>query len=285
MATKGERSPWSLIGQIPRYVIYLLLAGVVAWQLLFPIRLPMRVGTTTQGVYEAIKAVPDDKIVILSTDWDASTQPETGPQTEAIMRACLRDNKRFAILNIAAPMGHKLAHQIAEKVAADHGAVYGVHWCNLGYKVGFKNVLLTMGKDVPKAIKTDIYGTPITDIPMMRDIADVKDVGLVVEISGLAGVIEPWVSLIQGPYQVPFASGVTAVMAPGYYPYLDSGQMRGMLVGARGAAEMELIMSKPGMGNAIMSAQSMAHVLIVLLIVLGNTAYLRARRRERAGAR
>ncbi len=285
MSAQGERGFWQSIGQVPRYVIYLLLAGVVAWQLLFPVRLPMRIGSTTQSVFEAIKSVPDDSIVILSTDWDASTQPETGPQTEAIMRACLEEKKRFAILNIAAPMGHRLAHEIAENVAAEYGAEYGVDWCNLGYKVGFRNVLLTLGKDVPKAIETDLYGTPVTDLPMMREIADVRRVGLVVEISGLAGVIEPWVSLIQGPYQVPFASAVTAVMAPGYYPYLDSGQMEGMLVGARGAAEMELALARPGMGNAIMSAQSMAHVLIVLLIVVGNASYLRLRSRARGGAR
>jgi hypothetical protein len=245
----------------------------------------MRVGSTTDGVYEAIRSVPDDSIIILSTDWDASTQPETGPQTESIMRACLREGKRFAILNIAAPMGHKLAHAIAEKVAAEYGAEYGVDWCNFGYKVGLRNVLLTLAQDVPKAIGTDIYNTPVAELPMMHGIANVKQVGLVIEISGLAGVIEPWVSLIQGPHQVPFASGVTAVMAPGYYPFLDSGQMEGMLVGARGAAEMELIMERPAMGNAIMSAQSMAHLLIILFIVLGNASYIRARSRERRAAR
>jgi hypothetical protein len=285
MATERASGLWFLIGGIPRYVIYLLLAGVVAWQLLYPIRLPMRTSSTTEGVYEAIRRVPDDKIVILCTDWDASTQPETGPQTEAIMRACFQEGKRFAVLNIAAPMGYKLAHEIAKEAAEDYPVEYGEDWCNFGFKVGFRNVLLTLAQDVPEAVKTDFEGTAITDLPMMRGIDDVRQVGLVVEISGLAGVIEPWISLIQGPHQVPFASAVTAVMAPGYYPYLDSGQMEGMLVGARGAAEMESIIARPGMGNAIMSAQSMAHIFIVLLIVLGNASYLRARSREQGSAR
>ncbi len=267
--------------RIPRWTIYLLLAGVVAWQLLYPIKLPMTPSGTTRGVYQAIEAVKPDQIVVISTDWDASTQAETGPQTRALIQACFEHGKRFAILNIAAPMGHKLAHGIAEEVADQYGARYGVDWCNWGYKVGFRNVLLALGKDVPKAVGQDFYATPVADIPMMRGIEDAGDIGLVVEVSGLAGVMEPWIGLIQGPYQVPFAGAVTAVMAPGYYPFLDSGQMEGMLVGAKGAAEMEVLLKRPGLGQAIMSAQSWAHIFIIALIILGNLGYLLARGRAR----
>jgi hypothetical protein len=272
-------SVWLRLQQIPRLYVYLLLAAVVVWQLLFPIHIPIVPSAATRGVHEAIEAVPDDKIVIICADWDASTQAETGPQTRSLAHTCFQERKRFAILNIAAPMGHKLAHDIAEEVAKDYRAEYGRDWCNWGYKVGFRNVLLTLAKDVPKAVGNDYYGKPVTQLPMMQGVHDVKDVGLVIEVSGLAGVIEPWIGLIQGPHQVPFSAAVTAVMAPGYYPFLDSGQMEGMLVGARGAAEMEVLMARPGMGQAIMSAQSWAHVLIIALIILGNLGYLLARRR------
>jgi len=112
----------------------------------------------------------------------------------------------------------------------------------------------------------------------MAGVKDIKSIGLVVEITGLSSITEYWIGLIQGVYGTPFASGYTAVMAPIYYPFLDSGQMQGMLVGAKGAAEMEVLVDRPSQASRIMNAQSWAHVLIIALIVLGNLGYLFGRR-------
>lgn len=277
MDTQQPQNLWSRIERIPRHYIYLLLIGVVVWQLLKPIHLPIRVSPTTRGVYQAIEDVPDDKLIIISTDWDASTQAETGPQTRAIIHACFQSKKRFAIMNLQPPMGVKLANDIAQEAAAQYGATYGVDWCNWGYKFGYENVLMALAKDIPKAIGDDFYGNPVTDVPMMKDVQDIKDIGLVVVVTGLSAMTEMWIGLIQGPYGTPFAAGYTAVMSPIYYPFLDSGQMQGMLNGAKGAAEMEVLVDSPSMGSAIMAAQSWAHILIIALIIVGNLGYIFAR--------
>ena len=284
MDRSPESSFWHRIQRIPRHYIYLLLAGVVAWQLLFPIQLPVVPSSATKGVYDAIAAVPDDKLVVISTDWDASTEAETAPQTQAVMHACFQHRKRFAIMNLQPPMGVKLANDLAEEAAREYGAEYGVDWCNWGYKYGYENVLMALGKNVPKAVGDDFYGKPVTELPMMEGVTDIKDVGLVVIVTGLSAMTEMWIGLIQGPYGTPLATAYTAVMAPIYYPYLDSGQMKGMLVGAKGAAELEVLVDRPGKANDIMNVQSWAHVLIIALIIVGNLGYLlaRGRRGERA---
>jgi hypothetical protein len=273
---------WERIQQIPRYYIYLLMAAVVSWQILFPTPLPIAPSGTTQGVYEAIAAVPDDKLVLISTDWDASTQAETGPQTEALLHACFQQKKKVAIMNLQPPMGVKLANDIAERVAKEYGAVYGVDWCNWGYKYGFDNVLIALGKNIPKTIGDDFHGTPVAELPIMRGVEDISSVGLAIEVTGLAAITEYWIGLIQGVYGTPFATAYTAVMAPGYYPFLDSGQMQGMLVGAKGAAEMEVLVGRQGKASRIMNVQSWAHLLIILLIIVGNLGYVlgRGARRE-----
>jgi hypothetical protein len=281
MSSPSLTSFWQRMQQIPRYYIYLLLAAVVIWQLVFPVPLPVVPSAATSGVESAVAAVPDDKLVVISTDWDASTQAETGPQTAAIIEACFRHHKKFVLLTLAPPMGAKLSQQIAVGIASRYRAEYGVAWANWGYKVGTSNVLLAMVKDIPRAMGVDFYGRPVTQLPIMRGVRSIKDIGLVVEVTGLAGMTEMWIGLVQGPYQVPFAAGYTAVMAPGYYPFMDSGQIQGMLVGAKGAAEMEALARRPGLGMAIMSAQSWAHLLIIGLIILGNVGYLMTRRGER----
>lgn len=280
MHRSPESSIWHRIQRIPRHYVYLLLAGVVAWQLLFPIRLPVVPSSATRGVYEAIAAVPDDKLVVISTDWDASTEAETAPQTQAVMHACFQHRKRFAIMNLQPPMGVKLANDLAEETAREYRAEYGVDWCNWGYKYGYENVLMALGKNVPKAVGDDFYGKPVTELPMMEGVADIKDVGLVVIVTGLSAMTEMWIGLIQGPYGTPLATAYTAVMAPIYYPYLDSGQMKGMLVGAKGAAELEALVDRPGKASAIMNVQSWAHVLIIAFIIVGNLGYLLARGRR-----
>ena len=274
---------WERMQRIPRYYIYLLLAGVVVWQLLVPIRLPIVPSSATTGLYDAIKAAPDDKLIIISTDWDASTQAETGPQTQAVINACFQLKKRFVIMNMQPPMGVKLSNDIALAVGKQYGARYGIDWANWGYKYGYGNVLMAMAKDIPKAIGDDFYGKPVTTLPLMKGVKDIKSIGLVIEITGLSGMTEYWNGLIQGPYQVPFASAYTAVMVPGYYPFLDSGQMKGMLVGAKGAAEMEALVKRPGSATTIMNVQSWAHVLIIVLIVLGNVGYVLSRSRREQG--
>jgi hypothetical protein len=270
---------WQRLQQIPRYYIYLLLAAVVSWQILFPIALPILPSRVTQGVYDAIAAVPHDQLIIISTDWDASTEAETGPQTEAIIHACFQNGKRFAIMNLQPPMGAQLANDIAKRVAAEYDAEYGVDWCNWGYKYGFDNVLIALAKNIPKTIGDDFNGNPVTDLPMMEGVDDIESIGLVVEITGLAGVTEMWIGLIQGVYGTPLASAYTAVMVPSYYPFLDSGQLKGMLSGAKGAAQMEVLVKRPDRASAIMPAQSSAHVLIIALIIIGNLGYILGRRR------
>jgi hypothetical protein len=267
--------------QIPRYYIYLLLAAVVVWQILRPMPLPIAPSRATRGVYDAIAAAPDDKLIIISTDWDASTQAETGPQTESLLHACFIHKKRFAILDLGPPMGAKLANDIAERVAKEYHARYGVDWCNWGYKYGYDNVLIALAKNIPKTIGDDFQGKPVGELPMMAGVQDIKSIGLVIEVTGLAAITEYWIGLIQGVYGTPFASAYTAVMAPGYYPFLDSKQMKGMLVGAKGAAEMEVLVGHPGKASAIMNVQSWAHVLIIALIVVGNLGYVLGRERRR----
>ena len=95
--------------------------------------------------------------------------------------------------------------------------------------------------------------------------------------AGYPGTKE-WVQQVVSRYHVPMVAGVTAVSAPEYYPYLQAGQLQGLLGGMAGAAEYEVLVNHPGLAMRGMDAQSLAHVFIALLIVLGNLAALPQRR-------
>ena len=93
---------------------------------------------------------------------------------------------------------------------------------------------------------------------------------MLVNISaGFPGTKE-WVQQVQGRFHLPMVSGCTAVSAPEYYPYLQSGQLRGLLGGMAGAAEYEKARGEKGSATKGMDAQSLAHVFVALCIIMGN---------------
>ena len=74
-------------------------------------------------------------------------------------------------------------------------------------------------------------------------------------------------------------------MASDAYPYLNAGQLEGLLGGLSGAAEYEKLIGVPGTATIGMDAQSIAHILIILLIALGNIAYFATRGDGQTAAR
>ena len=130
----------------------------------------------------------------------------------------------------------------------------------------------------------DYFNTPIDDLPLMNDVKNYNDVGLVVTMSG-STFPDFWVAYAHERYGQEIAAGVTAVMAADYYPYLQTGQLVGLIGGLKGAAEYEKLINRPSDGLKGMDAQTIVHLFIVLMIILGNLAYIfaqRARNREAA---
>ncbi|MBN1593110.1 MAG: hypothetical protein JW941_07695, partial [Candidatus Coatesbacteria bacterium] len=56
-------------------------------------------------------------------------------------------------------------------------------------------------------------------------------------------------------------------------------QLQGMLGGLSGAAEYEDLINRPAAAKSGMDAQSIVHILMILLIILGNIAYFGTRRK------
>jgi hypothetical protein len=93
-------------------------------------------------------------------------------------------------------------------------------------------------------------------------------------------VIEAWVIYAHQPFDAQIGAGVTAVMATDYYPFLDTGQLVGLLGGMRGAAEYEVLIEHHDAGVRGMDSQSVIHIFIIVLVVVGNIAYFSSRKRK-----
>ncbi len=140
-----------------------------------------------------------------------------------------------------------------------------------------------MGVDFPKVVEYDYHKTPVNKIPALNGVKNHKQIGAVVEITP-SGTVEYWISFFNGPYKVPLVYCPTAVMAAEAYPFIDSGQISGMLNGVVGAAQYETLI---GFGctatdaSAAAWALSSAHIFIILLIILGNVSFILMRKSEK----
>ena len=81
-------------------------------------------------------------------------------------------------------------------------------------------------------------------------------------------------------YNQKIAAGVTGVIVSQMYPYMQTGQLIGLMPGLLGAAEYEKLIDSPAKAAAGMSVQSFVHLLIFGLVILGNIAFFIQKRKD-----
>jgi len=115
----------------------------------------------------------------------------------------------------------------------------------------------------------------------MEGVGSFGDIDLIVELSAGDPGLRHWVMIAQARYHKILGAGCTAVMAPSYYPYLQTGQIAGLLGGLKGAAEYEQLVEYPGTASRAMDPQAVAHGIIVLFIIIGNITFFALRRKSK----
>jgi hypothetical protein len=139
--------------------------------------------------------------------------------------------------------------------------------------------MLGMGRRIADIFPRDNYNTKLEDIPLMQEVKNYDDVDFLFVVADNA-TVDYWVSLVNAQFGLPMGAGVTAVMAPKSYSFLQTGQMVGLLGGMKGAAEYEKLSQNPGKATRGMDPQSIIHLVIIIFIVLGNIGYFVGKRQK-----
>jgi hypothetical protein len=265
---------------IDRRIIYLILALSVILPLLFPIGFPVDISENTQTVYDQIEKLPQGSVVLLSYDWDAASAPELYPQAEALTKHILAKKHKLVAMALW-NQGATFADKVHNAIAPEVNATYGVDYVNLGYRPGQAVVLNSLARNIHTTFPEDVARTRTSTIPMMKDIVDINDIDLIISLSAGDPGLRTYIEQIGAQYPVTISGGVTAVSVPGMLPYLQSGDLVGLLGGMSGAAEYEVLIDRPGLGLGGMDAQSVTHLTIIAFILIGNIAYLAVGRKKK----
>lgn len=279
---------WEKFLELDRKWIFLGIGIVVIIPLIYPLRLPVKPTPPVEGLYNFIDTLgPESGPVMVTTDFNPSTMPELLPMTKALLRHCLARDIPVILYGGLYPDYIGMAKMAIDEVKKDFpDAESGEDYVFLGYIPGITAVILGIGVDIEKQFQRDYYGVPIDSLPMMDDVKNYSDMSLVVDISGTRSP-EFWLMYAQERYGIDVGCGCTAVSAPNFYIFLQSGQFVGLLGGLKGAAEYEELMARDGYPTGMrratigMDSQSLSHMFIIFLIILGNIGYFIVRRGER----
>ena len=275
---------WQRLAVLDRRWIFLAIGLAVVLPYVANKSLPL--GTASQrvrDVYEYIETSKPGDAILLAVDYGPASMPEVHPMALAITRHALKRNLRVLAMTINV-QGALLIDDIFRQTANDpelKGKVEGTDYVNLGFQPGGSLAILNMGESIPKAFVEDARGRKTKTLPGMKGIRNYKDIRLVMALESTTGA-ETWIFYAHEKFGVKLAYGVTAVMSTGFYPYLGSGQIIGLVNGMKGAAEYEDLIKRPDKAILGMTAQSISHVAIILFVILGNIGYFMTRpRRQR----
>lgn len=271
------------LAAIDRRIIFLLVGLAVIIPLVANIGLPSKPGRYTIKLFEFVDRLPpQSQPILIDAAYSPSMMPELQPMLKAILRHCFAKKIRVLIMTLD-PNGPALCQEALREVAPEYNAVYGQDYIFLGFKPGTAAVMMAIGENIRQAFPTDYEGKSLNDFPLMADIRNYADIPLIVSLAGSA-ITQSWIIYAGTRYRANVAGGCTAVSTADYYPFLQSGQLVGLLNGMKGASEYEWLNEKYGYSRARrvagkgMDAVSIVHLLLMVFIIFGNIGYLVSRR-------
>lgn len=262
-------------------ILYLVqIVGLIVI-ILNPLGLPLVVDEYTRGLYNDLKNLPDDSVVVIQAHSSLAFIPETYPGAVAALNLLFSKNVKIIIFNtnqegiIYMP---QILNDVKESII--NQKEYGVDWLMFGFAPGGELAIAAFASDIRGVYTVDIYGTPIEELPLMKDINNHEDIDVVIGISGSLPMdeasVRQWVASYDTPYYtIAFAGGFTN-MQP-YYP----NQVKGMTNGVLGSAQLELLVGIPGKGAQISDALTYVFGLGLASVIIGNILYHQERRRSK----
>jgi len=273
-------------GGVLRWFIYLLIALAVI--------IPLFGGGTWFGqaelptgavtdFYNVVQSLEPDSVVLLVFDYDPFTAAEMDRLAEPVLWHLMDCKVRLMAVSLL-PTGPAVAENLLDRVAGEHdgGYQYGQNYVNLGYIPGQAAAPSELASDLQALVPQDYrQGKSLGELPATQDVNGIQDVSLIIEFAAQQRTLQWWIEQVGSQYQVEIMAAVSAAVEPMATPYYNSGQLVGLIGGLPSAAQYEMKTNKrPSLAIASVDAQSVAHLAIVALIVLGSLASLVSARRK-----
>lgn len=261
-------------------LIWVLLVVAVIVPLIVPLGLPLGASPEGEAAYGFIDSLPQGSVTIMDIAIAPSNEGELWPMALAVARHHMAKGHKILTVTYV-PDGIMYAQRIRDIAEKEYGYKYGTDILILPYRAGGESALAAMAENIRQSFDQDQYGTPLSGMPLWQEVTKIEDVALVSCYT--AGDDHLWLARhVWAKHKVPCLGGTTALSAPEAVVYWKNGQLVGLISGVKGAAIYEQKIGKPAAATASMDGQSMGHIYLLLLIILGNVAFWMKKKQTKA---
>ncbi len=275
-----EMSKWIRSNSVA--VIYAVLFLITALPILSPLGLPISIGPTTRKFASIIDSLKKDDIVFVDINFSPGSWAENGPQLAVIMKHLWTKGVKVLFFSLAVD-GPQMYMKAIGQATPPPSLKYGVDWVYLGYLSGAETAAAAITKDTWSLVKSDYFGTPLQNLPIMQKIRTAEDAQLLIVVTS-GEMSWMWVRQWYERYRKTYLLAPISIMVPSGAPYQQAGQIAAILAGSRGAAEYEVLIAKPGEGATVTDALTMQLLYLMCLIIIGNVIFYTQRKGRRTSA-
>ena len=283
MAEKPEtaqKTVWQKLQNIPKNILYIIVIIVLVVPIFMPLGLPISIAQSTMDFYNTIENLPRGSRVFLMMGIGFALYSESGYTTEAVTEHLLSKGLKVYVIDVAiAGSTIQITIPLLDRIGKAKGYKYGTDYVHLGYVAGGEIAIASLAVNLWEIVVKDVYGTPLSEIPMMAGAHVAKDFNLLIVASTDLDTPLMWLRQWQTTYNIPslgiYHAAQGSLMMP-YYP----GQLKGIVSGIRGGAEYELLIKKPGAAIRGLDQANLSSIYILVIILMGNIGYFMEKRRK-----
>ncbi len=276
MAAKTE------LGRFPTAdrVIFLVFLILISTPLVVLIGLPIPISESTRKSYELMNSLKSGDVLVMCFEMDVGAFPALGPGDMAALKHAFTMVKEKGIKVIIFGTYESGVKIYIDKILQEtkeywESLNYGVDWVNFGWIPGHETAMATFARDVHTACSVDVYGTPVDELPIMKDIKTINDVtGIWYTTYSSPDMLPRQWSPLEWPGLKWTICSTLFGTVSWLMPYVNAGSITSYVADQRGGAEYEVLIGKRGLGCKFMDAQSLGHIYGIALIIGSNVYYL-----------
>lgn len=281
LAGEGQSAPTS---SEQMFTSSVLLRGLVAVILLAVALIPILWGSSflpipeslsveAAPVYTTIETLPADSTVLLVADFNPSLSGEMDAASVSVVEHLMNKGANIVLFSTV-PLGPVMGENLvttALRGQADAQNAYANRskLFNLGFLPGGAAALQQFAASPSGAVTSGLDSTNPWLAPALQKVKTLADFDQVILVTDDPDLARAWVEQTGAVLQnKPLAVISSAQAAPLIVPYVDSGQVRGMVTGLAGGLAYEQVTQRP-LHTGLWDAYQAVLVAAVILIILG----------------
>jgi hypothetical protein len=285
-----------LTQRLLRWVITILLLLVIAGAIFSGTQInpmPTSAPVETSAVLNYIQnTLPADAPVLLVFDYQASLSGELEASAAPFVDHMLTlKHPRLTLLS-STPVGSGLAERFIQPftMPTNHNYQRGQNFIDLGYLPGGASGVLSFSVDPEITKPLTITGENAWSTAVLQNVKQLSDFAAIILLTDDIETARIWIEQTEGVRgEAQFLVVSSAQSGPMLLPYVQSGQIAGMVTGLDGSAPIEQVNGgRPGVVRRYWDAYGFGLLTAVVLITIGSlwslAAGWQARRKEQGEA-